>query len=148
MIRSMYIVWLVLGVGLVAAEMLTLDLVLVMIGVAALLAGGAALLGAGLTVQLLVLAAGSGVGLFLVRPTVKRHLTQGPELAQGSDTLLGRRATVTAKVGPDGGQVRLDGELWRARPFDDASELTVGTPVSVLSVSGVTLYVYPQELLP
>ena len=140
------VVWLVLGVGLIAAEMLTLDLVLVMIGVAALLAAAAAALGADLTVQLLVLAAGSAVGLVGVRPTVKAHLNKSPDLAQGSDRLVGRRATVTAQVGKDAGQVTLDGELWRARPFDHESELAVGTSVSVMSVSGVTLYVYPQEL--
>ncbi len=140
------IVWLVLGIALVGAEMLTLDLVLVMIGVAALLAGGAALLGAGLTVQLLVLAAGTGVGLFVVRPTVKRHLTQGPDLAQGSDRLLGRPATVVEQVTETAGQVRLDGELWRARPYAGLPDIPSGTAVSVAEVSGITVYVYPQEL--
>lgn len=140
------IVWLVLGVALIAAETLTLDLVLIMFGVAALLAGGAALLGAGLTVQLLVLAAGSAVGLLGVRPTVKRHLSQGPDLPQGSDRLVGHPATVVQEVTEGAGQVRLDGELWRARPYAGLPDIPAGTAVHVASVSGVTLYVYPQEL--
>ncbi len=142
----MTVVWLVLGVALIAAEMLTLDLVLVMVGTAALLAAGSAALGAGLTVQLLVLAAGSAVGLLGVRPPVKRHLNQGPDLPQGSDRLVGHPATVVEEITEGTGQVRLDGELWRARPYAGLPDIPAGTAVSVASVSGVTLYVYPQEL--
>ncbi len=143
----MAIVWLVLGIALVGAELLTLDLVLVMIGVAALAAGGAALLGAGLTVQLLVLAGVSTVGLLGVRPTVKRHLTTGPDLAQGSDRLVGRPATVVETVSETAGQVRLDGELWRARPYAGLADIPAGTAVSVAAITGVTLFVYPHQEL-
>ncbi|CAB4930934.1 unannotated protein [freshwater metagenome] len=140
------VVWLVVGLALVAAEALTLDLVLVMLGLAALAAAGVAVLGGGLALQLLAVAGASGVLLLGVRPVVKRHLTAGPALPQGSDRLRGRTAVVVSTVGEAGGQVRMDGELWRAVPYAGGRDLAVGEPCVVAGVEGVTLHVYPEEL--
>ncbi len=140
------VVWLVVGLALLGAELLTLDLVLVMLGAGALAAGGVALAGGGPALQLLALAGTSGVLLLGVRPVAKRHLTRQPALPQGGERLHGRRAVVTAAVTADGGQVRLSGELWRARPYAGGRDLAVGEPVVVAEVSGATLHVYPEEL--
>jgi membrane-bound serine protease (ClpP class) len=58
----------------------------------------------------------------------------------GAETLLGARATVTAPCVPFG-QVRVKGELWRARC--DAG-VTEGTHVRVVGRDGLTLLVEPE----
>jgi len=137
-------VWLVLGLALCAAEVLTLDLVLLMLGTALLVTAGAALLTGSLVAQLAVLGASSAALLVLVRPVARRHLAV-PALPSGKDRLTGRTATVVQQVHDEGGQVRLDGELWRARPYAGGHALAPGTPAVVGSVDGATLFVYPEE---
>jgi len=138
-------VWLVLGLALCAAELLSLDLVLLMLGGAALSTAAAALLTDSLPVQLAVLVASAGVLLLGVRPVARRHL-EVTALPAGTARLVGRRAVVVLAVTDDSGQVRLDGELWRARPWSGGPGLPVGATVFVAAVEGVTLHVYPEEL--
>ncbi|HWG55417.1 MAG TPA: NfeD family protein [Gaiellaceae bacterium] len=57
--------------------------------------------------------------------------------AVGVETLVGRRATVTVPCRPDG-QVRVNGELWRARARGAAD---AGDEVEVVAVDGLTLEV-------
>ena len=138
------VVWLVLGLALIGAELLTLDFILVMLGVAALVAGLAALLSAPFWLTALVFAGVSVLLLLLVRPVAKRHF-EVKERLQGADLLPGRKAVVVNAVHAQGGQVRMDGELWAARPHVREHHLIAGTPVVVAYVEGVTLHVYPEE---
>ena len=43
------------------------------------------------------------------------------------------------------GLVRIDGEDWTARSFDDDTVIPEGAAVSVMRISGTTAYVYPLE---
>ena len=54
----------------------------------------------------------------------------------GSDNLVGRRAVVVTTLAPEG-QVRLDGEIWRARSVGGVVER--GQDVTVRSVAGLVL---------
>ncbi len=139
------VVWLLAAIALCAAEMLTLDLVLLMLGAAALVTAGAALVVDPLPLQIAVFAATSGVLLVGVRPLARRSL-EVHALPSGNARLTGRRVTVVEPVGRDTGQVRVDGELWRARAYAGAPELPVGSTAVVASVDGATLHVYPDEL--
>ncbi len=56
----------------------------------------------------------------------------------GSATIVGRRAVVVTTLAPEG-QVRLDGEIWRARSGGDLVER--GAEVTVRSVAGLALEV-------
>lgn len=141
------VVWLVVGLGLCGAELLTLDLILVMLGGAALVTAGGALALPGIAAQVVLFVGASLVLLGGVRPVAKRHLTSAPALPHGADRLRGRMATVIEQVGPDSGQVRLDGELWRARPMTAGLDAAPGVHVIVSEVQGATLLVYPEELV-
>ncbi len=138
-------VWLVIGLLLCAAEVLTLDLVLLMLGTAALTTAGAALVTDALPVQLAVLAGTAGVLLVLVRPVARRHLAVA-SLPYGGERLRGRPVLVVQDVGDDAGQVRLDGELWRARPYAGGPPVPAGSSAVVAAVEGSTLFVYPEEI--
>lgn len=138
------VVWLVLGLALIGAELLTLDFILVMLGIGALVAGLATLLDAPVWLAALVFT-GVSVSLLLgLRPVAKRHF-EVRGLDQGADLLTGRKAVVVVEVSHDGGQVRMDGELWAARPHIREDQLAPGTHVVVAFVEGVTLHVYPEE---
>jgi membrane protein implicated in regulation of membrane protease activity len=58
----------------------------------------------------------------------------------GVETLVGRRGVAVGELSPEG-QVKVDGEIWRAR--SDAGRCAAGTPVVVRSVEGLTLVVDP-----
>lgn len=141
------LVWLLAGIGLVVAEMFTLTIVLGLLGAAALVTAAAAFLGAPALVQGLVFAGSSVALLAFARPPMQRMLLAGDD---GSHTdaraLTGSTAMVVEKVTDLTGQVRLNGELWRARPYAGTGPIDAGLPVSVAAVEGATLLVYSPDL--
>lgn len=143
------LVWLLVGVGLVVAEMLTLTVVLGLLGLAALAAALVALLGGPLPLQVIAFAGSSAALLVFARPAAQRMLAKGDD-AGGSRTdarvLTGSTALVVERVSDDTGQVRLNGELWRARPYAGGPPVEAGQPVSVAAVEGATLLVYSVDL--
>jgi len=63
----------------------------------------------------------------------------------GKEELMGEEGEVTAEVGPDGGMVRIHGELWRAATRPGAS-IPKGARVRVRRIAGLTLEVEPAKL--
>jgi membrane protein implicated in regulation of membrane protease activity len=141
------LVWLLLCVGLVVAELVTLTLVLGMLAVGALGAALAAYLGVGAAGQLLVFGGASTALLVVVRPPVRRALDRsGTSERTDPRQLAGSAAVVVQRVSDDTGQVRLNGELWRARPYAGTGPIDVGSPATVAAVDGATLLVYSPDL--
>ena len=141
------LLWSVLAAVLVIAEVLTVTLVLGFLGVGALAAALAAVLGLPVVVQALAFAGSSTALLLLVRPPVKRALDRsGTSERTDPRALTGSTAVVTQRVSDDTGQVRLNGELWRARPYAGGADVPAGSTVVVAQVEGATLHVYPEEL--
>ncbi len=141
-------VWLALSIGLGAAEMLSLDFVLVMLAVGAGGGVAAALLGAALPVQVLVAAATAAGMLVLVRPQALKRLHTGPELTLGHRRLVGARGVVTVEVsGLNAGRVRLEGDEWTAAPYDEHLSIPAGETVEVFEIRGATAYVHPVPTL-
>jgi membrane-bound serine protease (ClpP class) len=68
-------------------------------------------------------------------------LSKRNRVRAGAETLIGARATVVAACHPEG-QVRLRGELWRARCTTGAD---AGDEVVVRSRDGLTLLVEPAS---
>lgn len=138
--------WLVAGVVLVLVEVFTLTIAAGMVGVGALAAALAAWLGAPFALQAGVFVVTSA-GLLAVRRPVQRALERG---APGADVdpraLSGSTATVVERVSDTTGQVRLHGELWRARPYAGTGPVEAGAPVTVAAVDGATLLVYSPDL--
>lgn len=143
------LVWLLVGVGLVVAEVLTLTVVLGLLGLAALAAALVGLLGGPLLVQAIAFAGSSAALLVFVRPAAQRMLAKGDD-AGGSRTdarvLGGSTGLVVERVTDDAGQVRLNGELWRARPYAGGPPVEPGQSVTVAGVEGATLLVYRADL--
>jgi len=130
---------------LAVTELLSMDFVLLMVALGLAGGGVADLLGAPLALQVLVAVIVAMGTLVFVRPSVVRRLHHGPELTTGHAALVGRSALVTSEITAHGGLVKLAGETWTARPFDDSMVIPEGSTVDVFEIKGATAVVYPVE---
>jgi len=137
-----WIAWLGLAVALGMLELFSLDLVLLMLAAGAIVGMVGALAGLAVWAQVLAAVAASLAALLLVRPNVVRRLHSGPDLVLGHDALVGRTAVVVQEVSSQGGQVRIGGELWTARPYDDTLVIREGATVDVFQIKGATALVH------
>lgn len=142
------IIWLILAGALGVAEFFTLTLAFGLLAAAALVAAVVAGVGGPVLVQVLAFAAAAVTGLLVVRPIARRHMTHPPLVREGSDALIGKTATVVHEVTAAHGLVKLAGEEWSARPFDEHQVIPVGALVDVMEIDGAMAVVYPRELLP
>ena len=137
-----WLLWLI-GAGVLAVgEMLTLDLVLLMLAGGALGAMTVALLGGATVLQLITFIIVSGALLALVRPVAAKHLTdRTPLQLDGVDTLIGKTARVTQEVDVSGGRIRVGADEWTARSQHGGESFEVGETVRILQVDGATAVV-------
>ena len=142
--------WLLLAVALGVAEMVSLDLILLMMAVGALVAAVVAVAGAPIVLQVLLGAGASAAMLLLVRPSLVARLHQGPDLVSGHNRLVGQQAIVTEELSVDNpGRIKLAGEIWSACPYDESLTIAPGAKVEVFAIRGATAYVHPVgELMP
>jgi membrane protein implicated in regulation of membrane protease activity len=140
-----WIIWLIAAVALGAAEIFTGTLAFGLIAVGALVAGGAAALGANAALQFIAFVAASAAGLGIVRPLAMRHIRQPPVLRTGTAALVGRTGYVLDEVSARSGRVRIGGEEWSARPYDETLVIPPGAAVDIMQIEGATALVYPRE---
>jgi membrane protein implicated in regulation of membrane protease activity len=142
---ELWVIWLVIAVVLGAAEAFTTTAALGVLGGAALVPTILGAVGLPLPVQLVAFAIASVAGLVVVRPIALRHM-HSPQLQLfGIDALIGKRAYVVREVSDRDGLVRIDGEEWTARSFDESTVIPVGADVDVMRISGTTAFVFPRE---
>ncbi|MCY0949079.1 NfeD family protein [Streptomyces sp. H27-S2] len=140
-----WLVWLITALVLGAAEIVTLTAALGLLGGAALVTAAFAAVGLPLPWQFLVFAVVATVGLVFVRPVALGRLSPRTEERFGVDALVGGAAYVTAEVSKLAGRVRIGGEEWTARAYDETLVIPPGTTVDVIEIKGTTALVYPRE---
>ena len=133
--------WLIAAGALIIAELFSGTFVLLMFGVGALAASIVSLVGAPGWASALVFAAVSALALWLVRPWINKRLHKGEDQKMGNATIEGANASVLERVDRDHGMVKIEGELWRARPYDSEMIYEPGERVKVLRVDGATAMV-------
>jgi len=126
-----------LGVG----EIFTLSFFLGPIAIAALLAAIVGAVGAPVEVQFAVFILGSLASLAVIRPIARRHMRTPAALKSGTAALVGQRALVVERVDGESGQVKIGGEVWSARTYDDDAAYEAGTRVDVMKIEGATALV-------
>jgi membrane protein implicated in regulation of membrane protease activity len=141
------VVWVIAAAVLGVAEILTLTAALGLLAVGALAAACVAALGLGPFAQFATFAVASVAGLVLVRPLVKRQLRPrlGPQHRFGVAALVGRQAQVVQEVTGRAGRVRIGGEEWSARSYDESIVIPPGATVDIIQIEGATALVYPRE---
>src|SRR3954449_4998384 len=134
--------WLLIAVALGVLELLSTDLILIMLAGGALVGMLVALFGGPLALQM-ILALTAAVGLLaLLRPGMVHRLHSGPTLRTGADALIGERAYVLEPLShATPGRVKIGGDVWTAKPYDEDDLIEVGAAVDVVSIKGAIAYV-------
>jgi len=142
-----WIIWTVLGVILIIAEVFTPGFVLLWFGIGALAAALAGLLGiASLPLQFLIFALVS-VSLTAASRTIFVNYfsreREGDDLKMGVDALPGKVGTVvsSSKGALNEGAVKVYGSTWTAYPSEGEEPLEAGERVTVERIQGASIYV-------
>ena len=136
-----WLYWMIAAGALTAGEIITTGFFLGPIAVAALLAAVVALAGGAIALQLVVFALVAIASLAVLRPIAKRHLHMPAQLRTGTAALVGARALVLERVDVNGGSVKIGGEIWTARAYDDDAVMEPGERVDVMKIDGATALV-------
>lgn len=136
--------WIALGVALGAAEMATFTYVLLWLGLAALMTGGAlwAFPGMGGGAQLLVFALSAGLATVAGRYALAARRPAESGLNRRTDGLVGRTAKALGAFEEGEGAVEIDGVRWPARLV--RGEAPEGAPLVVTATEGTRLLVAPR----
>lgn len=137
-----WIWWLIAAAVLVIAELFTGTFVLLMLGAGALAGSVAALVGLNYAGQGVVFGVVSALSLWLVRPWINKRLNRGKAEELGLAVIEGADVLVVEKIDRDHGMVKIEGELWRARPYDVDKTYEPGERVRVVKVDGATALVW------
>jgi len=140
------LIWLIVAFGLAAVEALTGDMFMLMLSGGALAAAGSSwLLNPAIWVDGAVFLVVSVLLLVLVRPVLRRRLTPAKGLPTGVEALEGKSALVLDRVARDEGQVKLDGQVWTARPMNEGDVFEPGERVTVMHIDGATAVVWKNS---
>ncbi len=137
-----WFVWTVAAVLLAVGEIFSIDMVMGMLAIAALVALVVALLGGGWVVQIIAFAV-VAVGTALVRPPADRP----PAARRAGRALRHGRAcrgslATSSRTSPTGsGLVRIGGEVWTAEALEEGSVIPAGSRVEVVEIRGATAVV-------
>jgi membrane protein implicated in regulation of membrane protease activity len=133
--------WAIAAAVLAAGEAATATLVLGPLALAAALAAIVGAAGAGVPIQVAAFVLGSAAALGILRPVARRHLKVPPHMRTGAAALIGTSAMVLEQVNRDGGRVKIGGEIWSARSYDQDEVIEPGDRVEVLKIDGATALV-------
>jgi membrane protein implicated in regulation of membrane protease activity len=136
-----WVLWAVAAAVLAAGEAATAALVLGPVALAAAAAAIVAAAGGGVAIQVIAFIVGSVAALGILRPIATRHLRMPSHVRTGTAALIGTSATVLEQVNRDGGRVKIGGEIWSARSYDEEQVIEPGDRVEVLKIEGATALV-------
>ena len=138
-----WVIWLIVAVVFAVAEVINLSFYLFPFAIGAAGAALVDLAGGGAPITWITFVVLTAVSFGIVRPIARRHISMPPQLRTGTAALVGRTAIVTETIVNDDavGKVRIDGEVWTARTYDDDHVIEAGTRVHVLEIKGATALV-------
>jgi len=140
---DVWIIWLIAAGVLGVGEMHQGAFYLAPFALGAALAAVVSLLGAGAAVSAVVFVAASAIVFATLRPLARRHRQLPPSIRTGAAALVGRPAIVLERIANDEGVgcVRIGGEVWTARSYDDDEVFDAGERVEVVEIRGATALV-------
>jgi len=136
-----WLIWLVAAVVFAVGEIATLGFFLAPFAGGALVAAIASAAGAGDFVSWALFLVIAGILLAALRPLARSHRRMPAQLRTGTAALVGRTATVTERVSSAEGCIKLEGETWSARPYDEDVVIEQGKRVHVIEIRGATALV-------
>jgi membrane protein implicated in regulation of membrane protease activity len=138
--ENWWALWLTAFLMFAVVEMLTLDLMFIMLGGGALAGLAADFAGAELWLQIVAFCVVSLLMIGFVRPVALKHLRKGPvEQRSNIERLIGESALVMEAVSTSGGLVKIGGDVWSAR--SETGVLAPGQRAVVSAIEGATAVV-------
>jgi membrane protein implicated in regulation of membrane protease activity len=140
-----WIAWLITACVLGVGEMHQGGFYLAPFAAGAALAAAVSLAGVGVLLSVIVFLAASALVFGALRPVAHRHRQLGPSIRTGAAALIGRRAIVLERIANDEGVgcVKIDGEVWTARSYQEDEVIEAGARVEVVEIRGATALVMP-----
>jgi membrane protein implicated in regulation of membrane protease activity len=138
-----WVLWLIAAVVFGVGEIATLGFFLAPFAGGALVAAVVAGVGGGPAISLIAFLIVSFALLGALRPLARSHRRMPPSLRTGTAALVGRSAMVTERIHNDEGTgcVKLEGESWTARAYDEDAVIEPGKRVHVMEIRGATALV-------
>ena len=140
---SGWVLWVVAAGVFGIGEMLTMGFFLAPFALGAAAAAIVDGAGAPELAAWIVFVAVSLLTLVLVRPIARSHMKAPPQIGTGAAALIGKQAVVLETIANHEGVgcVRIDGEVWTARAYDDDEVIEQGKRVQVMEIRGATALV-------
>ena len=139
-----WVLWTIVAAAFTLGELHTNSFYLAPFAVGGAIAAVLAALGAGGLVAVIAFAAAAILFLLLLRPLAVRRRSV-PALRTGAAALIGQPALVMGRIANrEGiGTVRIGGEVWTARAYDEEQVIAAGEQVEVVEIRGATALVMP-----
>ncbi|NCB75197.1 MAG: NfeD family protein [Clostridia bacterium] len=140
---NMAFIWIGVAVLFAIIEAATMGLTTIWFSAGGVVACIASILGAPVSVQIIVFIVSSILLLYFTKPLAEKKLKIGSEKTN-VEALAGQIGIVTEDITPHStGQVKINGQIWTA--IADRQEVTIfqETEVKILRVEGVKLIVTP-----
>ena len=140
---SGWVLWVVAAGVFGIGEMLTMGFFLAPFALGAAAAAIVDVAGAPELAAWIVFVAVSLLTLVMVRPIARSHTKAPPQIRTGAAALIGKQAVVLETIANHEGVgcVRIDGEVWTARAYDDDEVIEPGKRVQVVEIRGATALV-------
>ena len=138
-----WVLWLIAAVVLAIGEIATMGFFLAPFAAGALVAALVSAAGTGTAITLIVFLLVSIAALAALRPVARSHRKTPAQIRTGTAALVGRQAMVVERIANDEGVgcVKLDGEVWTARAYDQDDVIEEGRRVHVVEIRGATALV-------
>jgi membrane protein implicated in regulation of membrane protease activity len=139
----LWIVWTIAAAALAVGELHHQAFFLAPFAIGAAVAAVLSAAGLGAVGTAIAFVAVSVAVLGLLRPIALRHRRMPPQIRTGTAALVGRHALVLERIANNEGVgcVKIDGEVWTARSFDDDRVIDAGKQVEVVEIRGATALV-------
>jgi membrane protein implicated in regulation of membrane protease activity len=140
---SGWVLWIILAGVFGIGEMLTTSFFLAPFALGAALAAVTDLAVASEVAAWVVFVVASLLALAFVRPIARAHMKMPPQIRTGTAALVGKHAMVLEEINNHQGVgcVKIDGEVWTARAYDDDEVIEKGKQVQVVEIRGATALV-------
>jgi membrane protein implicated in regulation of membrane protease activity len=137
------ILWVIVACVAAATALKARTLAAVPLGAAAVAALAATLLGEGFLVSMFLFGIVFVLGRWVIRPAARSDRGSDARVKPGTGSLVGKPAVVVERVSNSEavGCVRVDGEIWTARTWEDDLVLEPGDRVHVVELRGTTAIV-------
>jgi membrane protein implicated in regulation of membrane protease activity len=140
-----WVLWTIVAAAFTLGELHTNSFYLAPFAVGGAIAAVLAALGAGGLVATVAFVVAALLFLLLLRPIAVRHRKGPPAIRTGAAALIGQPALVLERIANDEGvgAVKIGGEVWTARAYDEEQVIPAGEHVEVVEIRGATALVMP-----